>query len=347
MADEKKEAKVQDGINISDVSGTEHAAILLMSIGEEAAAEVMKHMGPKEVQKLGMAMAELSNVSKENQVLVMSDFVTVVEEQTALGVDSDEYIRNVLTNALGSDKASNVIDRILLGRNSKGLEQLKWMDPRAIAEMIRLEHPQIIAIILSYLDSDQSAEVLMAFSERIRHDIILRIATLDGIQPLALQELDSILENQFSGKDSVQSSAIGGIKSAADILNLMDSTAEADIMEKIKDADPDLGQQIEDKMFVFDDLADVDDRGMQALMREISNEVLLIALKGADNALKEKFFDNMSKRAADMLRDDLEAQSPVKLKDVENAQKEIISIARRMAEAGTLALGGGGGEEYV
>ncbi|MBT4836577.1 MAG: flagellar motor switch protein FliG [Methylococcales bacterium] len=334
-------------VDVSSLTGVERAAILLMSVGEETAAEVLKHMGPKEVQRLGTAMAELNNVKKDHQVSVLDDFITVVDEQTALGVDSDEYIRNVLNNALGSDKATNVIDRILLGRNSKGLEQLKWMDPRAIAEMIRLEHPQIISIILSYLDPDQGAEVLMGFSERVRHDILLRIATLDGIQPQALQELDAILERQFSGKDSVKSSTIGGVKTAADILNLMDSAAEGDIMEKIKDVDPDLGQQIEDKMFVFDDLAEIDDRGMQALLRDISNEILLVALKGADQALKDKIFDNMSKRAAEMLKDDLEAQGPVKLKDVENAQKEILGIARRMSESGAIALTSGGGDEYV
>lgn len=329
------------------MSGVERAAILLMSIGEAGASEVLKHMGPKEVQGIGVAMAELANITRDHQHSVLDDFVGTIEQQTALGVDSADYIRNVLNSALGSERASTIIDRILLGRDSKGLEQLKWMDPRAIAEMIRLEHPQIVAIILSYLDSDQSAEILMAFTERQRHDIVLRIATLEGIQPQALQELDAVLDRQFTGKDSVKSSAIGGIKTAADILNLMDGTAEADVMEKIKDVDPDLGQQIEDKMFVFDDLAEVDDRGMQTMLREISNEMLLLALKGADEMLKEKIFTNMSKRAAEMLRDDLEAQGPVKLKDVETAQKEIITVARRLAEAGTLALGGGGGDEYI
>ncbi|MBT5229937.1 MAG: flagellar motor switch protein FliG [Methylococcales bacterium] len=327
-----------------NMTGVERAAIFLMSIGEEEAAMVMKHMGPKEVQAVGMSMAELSNVTQDHAKYVMNDFIKVIQTQTALGVDSDDYVRKMLEGALGADKASGMIDRILLGRNSKGLEQLKWMEARSVAEFVRLEHPQIIAIVLSYLESEQSAEVLGHFPERVRSDIMMRIASLDGIQPAALKELDEVMERQFSGKSNAQTSSIGGIKTAAEILNLVEGSIEADIMDQIKEVDADLGQQIQDKMFVFDNLNEVDDRGIQALLREVSTDNLLLALKAAEEQLKEKIFKNMSKRAAEMLKDDLEASGPVKLSEVEGAQKEIISIARRMSDAGEIMLGGGGDE---
>lgn len=327
-------------------SGSERAAILLMSLGEQEASNVLKHMGAKDVQKVGAAMASLSNVTREQVTGVLGTFVSTVEEQTSFGIGADEYVRNVLVSALGEDKASGLIDRILLGRNTKGLEALKWMDPRAIAEMIRQEHPQIIAIVLSYLDNDQAADVLVQLPERIRTDVVMRIATLDGIQPSALQELDEIMEKQFAGSNNVKSSTVGGIKVAANILNFLDSTTETGIMEEVSKTDSDLGQKIQDLMFVFDNLADLDDRGIQSLLREIQTDTLTIALKGADGPVRDKIFNNMSKRAAEMLADDLEAKGPVRLSEVEAAQKEILAIARKMAEAGTIALGGKG-EEYV
>lgn len=329
------------------LSGAEQAAVLLMSLGEGSAAEIMKHMGPKEVQKVGEAMATIGNVTKDQVTNVVSDFADTLGTHTALGTGNEDYLRNVLKGALGEDKAGQLIDRILIGRSSKGLEALKWMEPRAIAEIIRLEHPQIIAIVLSYLDSDQAAEVLAQLPENMRSDIMMRIASLDGIQPSALQELDEILEKQFEGTSgSIKSSSVGGTKTAANILNFMDSSIEGKIMEQVKSVDTDLGTAIEDLMFVFDNLVDVDDRGIQALLREVSSESLILALKGADDMLKEKIFKNMSKRAAEMLRDDLEARGPTKLSDVEGAQKEILAIARRMADAGDISLGGGG-DEFV
>jgi flagellar motor switch protein FliG len=318
-----------------------------MSLGEEAAAEVLKHMGPKEVQRIGTSMASLSNVSKSEVGEVLDDFVTTVEEQTALGMGSDDYIRNVLTSALGKDKADGVIDRILLGRNSKGLESLKWMDPRAVAEVIRLEHPQIIAIVLSYLDPDHAAAVLSFLPERAQPDVLMRIATLDGVQPSALQELDEILERQFAGNMNVKSSSVGGVKSAANILNFVDSSKEGLILDKVREVDEQLSQKIQDLMFVFANLAEIDDRGIQALLREVSTDSLVLALKGADDTLKEKIFKNMSKRAGEMLQDDLEAKGPVRLSEVEAAQKEILSIARRMAEEGEIVLGNKGAEQMV
>ncbi len=332
---------------IAHIKGVDRAAILLLAMGEQDAAAVLAHMGPKEVQELGLAMAGMTNVSTTNMELVMRSFVDTLSNQTALGGDSDQYIRNVLTKALGTDKAGGVIDRILLGRNSKGLEQLKWMDSRSIAELIRLEHPQIIAIVLSFLDSDQAAEVLAEFSERVRPDIIMRIATLDGIQPAALQELDEILEKQFIGANNVKSSSLGGVKTAANILNLVDGGVEGGIMEHITTNDQELAQQIQDNMFVFDNLIDVDDRGIQTLLREVASDQLLLALRGAEDSLKEKIFKNMSKRAAEMLRDDLEAAAPARLSDVEAAQKEILTVTRRLSDAGEIMLGGAGGEDFI
>ena len=330
-----------------DFDGAERAAIFLLTLGEQSAAAVLRHMGPKEVQQVGMAMANIKNVSKTVVGRVLEDFVSTVEEQTSLGVSSEDYIRTVLVQALGEEKAGALIDRILLGRSSKGLEALKWMDARAVAESVRDEHPQIIAIVLTYLESDHAAEVLSYLPEALRTDLLMRVALLDGIQPSALDELDEILEKQFANNKATTSANVGGIKLAADILNFMDTAVEGEIIEQIVSKDEELAQQIQDLMFVFGDLAAVDDRGIQALLREVSSDSLITALKGADEVLKEKIFKNMSKRAAETLRDDLEAKGPVRLSEVEAAQKEILVIARRMAESGDLMLGNKGGGGYV
>lgn len=329
------------------LSGLERASILMLALGESQAADILRHMGPKEVQDIGLAMTGLSNVTSRMMEQVMGDFVETIGNQTALGIGADQYIRNMLMQALGPDKASGVINRILAGRNSKGLEQLKWMDARSVAELIRLEHPQIIAIVLSLLEADQAARVLAEFPERLRGDIVLRIASLEGVQPSALQELDDILERQFAGSINAQPSALGGIKVAAGILNLCDGGVESRVMEQIQAQDQDLAQKIQDNMFVFDNLTEVDDRSIQTLLREIASDQLLLALRGADDELKAKIFKNMSKRAAEMLREDLAAAAPARLADVEAAQKEILAVARRLSEAGEMALGGSGGEAYV
>ena len=320
----------------------DQAAILLMSLGESSAAEVLKHMGPKEVQRLGSAMANLKNVQQYEVEVVLSSFLDEVRTQTGLGMGADAYIRNMLVSALGEDKANGLMDRILMGGNTTGLDTLKWMDARSVADIIRNEHPQIQAIVLAYLDADQSAEVLNYFTEKVRLDVIMRVASLDTVQPSALQELNDILEKQFSGNAGSQTKQMGGFKTAAEIMNNLDSTVESELMEAIKELDEDMGVQISDLMFVFDNLKDVDDRGIQSLLREVSSEVLILALKGAEDDLQEKIFSNMSKRAAELLRDDLEAKGPVRISEVEAAQKEILTIARRLADAGEIMLGGGG-----
>src|ERR1700761_4273378 len=327
-------------------SGTERAAILLLMLGEQEAAQVLKHMGAKEVQRIGAAMAKLANVSKEEVHGVITDFSSAVESQTSVGVGAEDFLRKVLVDALGQEKASSIIDRISIGRSTKGLEALKWMDARAVAELIRLEHPQIIAIVLAYLEPDQSAEVLGLLPANMRSDIMVRIATLDGVQPSALTELDDIMEKTFAGKGTTRTSALGGAKAAANIINNLEPSQEGAIMDQIAQADEQLGARIQDLIFVFDNLMEIDDRGMQELLRQVASDKLLLAMKGCEEAMKEKIFKNMSQRAAEMLKDDLESKGPVRISEVEGAQKEILQAARKLAEAGTIQLGGKG-DEYV
>jgi flagellar motor switch protein FliG len=327
-------------------TGTERAAILLLTLGEKEAAEVLKQMGAKEVQRIGAAMAKLQNVSKEEVQSVIKDFSASVENQTSVGVGAEDFLRKVLVDALGSEKAAGIIDRISVGRSTKGLEALKWMDGRAVAELIRLEHPQIIAIVLAYLEPDQSAEVLAHLPANMRSDIMVRIATLDGVQPSALSELDDIMEKTFAGKGTTRTSALGGAKAAANIINNLEPSQEGIIMEQITQTDEQLGSRIQDLIFVFDNLLEIDDRSMQELLRQVASDKLLLAMKGAEDDMKEKIFKNMSQRAAEMLKDDLESKGPVKISEVEGAQKEILQTARKLAEAGAIQLASKG-DEYV
>jgi flagellar motor switch protein FliG len=328
-------------------SGVERAAILLLTLGESEAAEILKHLGAKDVQRLGRSMAELSNVSRDEVRTVLGDFTSAVEQQTSVGVGSDEFVRRVLVHALGEEKAASLMDRISLGGQRKGLDALKWMDAKQVAELVRNEHPQIVAIVLSYLESEQAAEVLACLPEQLRSDLVMRVATLDGIQPTALAELDEMMEKQFAASGgSGKSSSLGGLRVAAEMVNLLDSSVGTTVMAEIGKTDEGLSQKIQDLMFVFDDLLEIDDRGMQELLRQIPADKLLIALKGADDTFKTKVFKNMSQRAAEMLKGDLEAKGPVRLADVEAAQKEILLAARKLADEGTIQLGGKG-EQYV
>lgn len=327
--------------------GVLKSAILLMSLGEEEASEVFKHLGPKEVQKLGTAMATLKNVKRDQIEGVLFDFRKEAGEKTGVGMANDEYIRSVLTKALGNERAGNLIDRILQGGDTAGIESLKWMDAAAVAELIKNEHPQIIATILVHLDRDQASAVLNFFVERLRNDVILRIATLDGIQPAALKELNDVLTKLLAGNTNIKKSAMGGVRAAAEILNFMGSANETSVINSVRDYDPELAQGIQDEMFVFDNLNDLDDRSIQLLLREVQSESLILALKGATPELREKIFKNMSSRAAEMLRDDLEAKGPVRLSEVEAEQKEILKVVRRLADEGQIVLGGKGDEQMV
>lgn len=330
-----------------ELSQSERAAVLLLGLGQERAAAVLMHMNPnpREVQILGTTIASMGDISPDMVDLVLEEFILAVRNQTSWGMDTDSYIRHVLISALGADKANSILDRILQGGSTKGIEQLKWLDTRSIADMIRLEHPQIIATILSLLDSDQAAEVMMFLPENMRSDLLMRIATMKGVQPNALRELDQIMEKQLTGSDNVKSTTIGGIDAAANILNFMEGSASDLVMAEIAEHRAELAQEIQEKMFVFEDLALMDERGMQTLLREVPTDQLLLALRGVGEGLKEKIFSNMSKRAAEMLRDDLEASPPAKLSEVELAQKDILSIVKKLADAGEIMLGGG--DEFI
>ncbi len=326
---------------------TRSAAVLLLALGEQEAATVLKHLDAKVVQKLGVEMAQLKSASREEVGAVVSGFVGVMESQADIKVGSDDYIRSVLVNALGDDKASGIIDRILLGRTSKGLDVLKWMEPRSIAETIKTEHPQVLAIILAYLDQDHAAKVLEHFPKWLQADVITRIATLDGVQPAALGKLDEMIEKQFAGNSGGIAANLGGPKIAAGILNFIDGTGEGEVIGQIRKNDEALCQKLQDLMFVFENLIDVDDRGIQEILREVDSAKLVLALKGADPQMLEKIMKNMSQRAGEMLKDDLESRGPVRLSEVEAAQKEILAVARRLADAGRIMLGAAGAEQFV
>lgn len=331
----------------NNLDGTTKAAIFLMAVGEDAAASVLKHIEPREVQKISMSMAQMPSVRANQVDEVLAEFTTAVEEQTAIGMGNDDYTSKVLRMALGEEKAKNLLDRIQPRGKSEGLEALAWMDPRQIAEIIRIEHPQVIAIVLSYLEAEEAAAVLGYLPDRTQPDVIMRIASLDGIQPHALQELDQILTNRLTMSSTVNSSGMGGLKNAANILNLLDSSSEGNILETIFESDEVLSQKLKDLMFTFDDIVDLADPAIQRLLREVTGENLVIALKGAEVKVREKIFRNMSQRASELLRDDLESKGPVKLSEVEAAQREIIAVVRQLADAGEIAIGGANSEQYV
>ncbi len=325
--------------NLSGFSGPTRAAILLMLLGEEGAAEVLKHMSPREIKMIGEAMATIDDVPRDVVSTILSDFSDAVEVQTEIGVGKEKYLCSILNSALGEDRARNIIDRILVGRDLKGLDAVKWMEPRAIADMIGHEHPQIIAILLSYLEQEQSAEVLADLPENMRAEIVVRIASLDGIQPGAVRELNDMLEKQFNGDlDNMTSLTVGGVKTAAGIMKYLDTALEMEILDRIEDIDREMSLAIQELMFVFENLVDVDDRGIQALLREISSETLIIALSGANATVREKIFKNMSRRAVEILKDDVESRGPAKLSEIKAAQKDILKVAREMASIGVISL---------
>ncbi len=347
MADKLTAVDEPIHFDINTLSGTDRAAILLLSLSEEDAASIIRHLEPKEVQRVGGAMANMSDLSQNKVAAVHRNFIEEIQKYTAIGMGSEDFVKKTLIAALGEDKASNLVDQILMGSGSKGLDSLKWMDPRQVASIIHNEHPQIQTIVLSYLEPEQSADILSQFPERTRLDLMMRIADLEEVQPAALRELNEIMEKQFAGQAGAQAAKIGGMKAAAEIMNYLDNNVEGLLMEQIRDNDEDMASQIQDLMFVFDNLAEVDDRGIQTLLRDVPQELLQKALKGADDILRDKIMRNMSKRAAELLMDDLEAMGPIRVADVEAAQKEILSIARRLADTGELVLSSGGADEFL
>ena len=292
-----------------------------------------------------MAMVQVAELSQEAVNAVLDEFVAEIKRQTNLGLGTSDYVEKVFKRALGDDKAASVLGRINPGHGSKGLEILSWMDARSIADMIQAEHPQVVAIILSVLENAVAAEVLNFLPPDSRAEIMQRVASLETVQPSAMEELESIMKKQFSTNSTSKSSSFGGIKAAANILNLTKTALEASVMGGLRTLDPELMQKIQDNMFTFENLVGVDNKGIQVIMRNVEPDLMMKALKGASDAVKDKFLGNMSERARGMFKDDMEALGPMRLSDVEEAQKIIMRAARKLADAGDLVLGGGA--DYV
>ncbi|MEY4449020.1 MAG: Flagellar motor switch protein FliG [Pseudomonadota bacterium] len=326
---------------LSNLSGAQRAAVLMLLLGEQQASEIVKFMNPQEVQTLGGAMVDVSDVSQEAVNAILDDFVSTIKKQSSLGLGNTDYVEKVFKRALGDDKAASVLGRIMPGQSSKGLEILQWMDARAIADMIKTEHPQVTAIILSVLDHQVAADVLNFLPDETRAEIIQRVASLETVQPSAMQELESIMKLQFSTNTSSKSSSFGGIKAAAQIMNSTKTALENSIMKGLEEIDADLMMRIQDNMFTFENLSAVDNKGIQVLMRAVDNNQLMIAMKGASDEVKARFFDNMSERARGMFKDEMDAKGLMRLSDVEEAQKQIMRSARKLSDSGELVLGGG------
>ena len=329
------------------LTGTQKCAILMMLLGEDEAAEIMKNLSPKEVQTLGSAMYSVQGLPQETVNLVLDEFLAIIKGQTSLGIEGTSYIKNVLTKALGEDKAESVLGRITPQDSVKAIEILEWLDARSIAELILEEHPQIISLIISYLEPGIAADVLNLLPENIQSDIVKRIATLQTIQPEALSELNRVMQKVFSSNASLRASKVGGVQAAAKIMNFCKQDMEGRIMKDILKADKALMQGIQDNMFVFETLLLSDDKSLQTLLRAVDDELIILALKGADDELRSKLFGCMSQRAAATIQDEMEALGPVRLTEVQEAQKQIIAIARRMSDEGSIVLAGRGGDDFV
>jgi flagellar motor switch protein FliG len=328
-------------IEMTNISGAQRAAVLMLLLGEQQASEIIKFLNPGEVQALGGAMVAVSDVSQEAVNEILDEFVSTIKKQSSLGLGTTDYVEKVFKRALGDDKAASVLGRILPGQSTKGLEILQWMDARAIADMIKTEHPQVTAIILSVLDHQVAADVLNFLPDETRPEIIQRVASLETVQPSAMQELESIMKLQFTNNTSSKSSSFGGIKAAAQIMNSTKTALEASIMKGLESIDADLMMRIQDNMFTFENLSAVDNKGIQVLMRAVDNNQLMIAMKGASEDVKARFFDNMSERARGMFKDEMDAKGLMRLSDVEEAQKQIMRSARKLSDSGELVLGGG------
>jgi flagellar motor switch protein FliG len=341
MTAAEAEAAEKLRLEMSNITGAQRAAVLMLLLGEQQASEIIKFLNPGEVQSLGGAMVAVSDVSQEAVNLILDEFVSTIKKQSSLGLGSTDYVEKVFRRALGEDKAASVLGRILPGQSTKGLEILQWMDARAIADMIKTEHPQVTAIILSVLDHQVAADVLNFLPDETRPEIIQRVASLETVQPSAMQELESIMKLQFTNNTSSKSSSFGGIKAAAQIMNSTKTALEASIMKGLEQIDADLMMRIQDNMFTFENLSAVDNKGIQVLMRAVDNNQLMIAMKGASEEVKARFFDNMSERARGMFKDEMDAKGLMRLSDVEEAQKQIMRSARKLSDSGELVLGGG------
>ena len=347
MAEAQKDKKEDPKEAFERLTGTQKSAILMMLIGEEEAAEILKNLSPREVQHLGTAMYSVQGLGQDLVNQVLDEFLTIIKEQTSLGLGAGNYIRNVLTKALGDDKAQSVLTRITPTSQERPIEILDWMDARSIAELVVDEHPQIIALVMSYLDAGLASDVLLSLPDELQPDVVYRVATLETVQPDALRELEDVMQRKFKSNATLRASQVGGVKAAAQIMNFTKQDTEALIMEVIGEEDRNLMQAIQESMFVFDNLLDSDDKSIQTLLRNVETEDLVLALKGADEPLRDKLLSCMSSRAAANLQDEMEALGPVRLTEVQDAQKRIINIARTMSDEGTIVLAGRGGDDFV
>lgn len=347
MAEPATQAAEEEVRLFDTLTGTQKSAILMMLLGEDEAAEILKNLTPREVQHLGAAMYSVQGVDQNTVNDVLDEFLTIIKQQTSIGLGAGNYIRNVLTKALGDDKAQSVLSRITPASSERPIDILDWMDARAISELIIDEHPQIVALMVSYLDYGLAADVLGLLPEDLQPEVVRRIATLETVQPEAVRELERVMQQKFKANTSLRASQIGGVKAAAKIMNFTKTSMEQRIMKEIRKENKDLMISIQDNMFVFDNLIMSDDRSLQTLLRNIETDVLVLALKGADELLQEKLFGCMSTRAAANIKDEMEALGPVRLTEVQTAQKEIINIARKMSDDGTIVLAGRGGDEMV
>jgi flagellar motor switch protein FliG len=343
------EAKNDKGkaTSFEDLTGTQKSAILMMLVGEDEATEILKNLSPREVQHLGASMYSVQGLDQDTVNLVLDEFLAIIKEQTSLGLGAGNYIRNVMTKALGDERAQSVLSRITPTSTERPIEILDWMDARSISELILDEHPQIIALIISYLDHGQASDVLAQLPEEAQADVIQRVATLQTVQPDALRELEIVMQRKFQANTSLRASQVGGIPAAAKIMNFLTQDIEARIMSSLKDDDEDLMVAIQESMFVFDNLIMSDDKSMQIIIRSVDTEDLVLALKGADEALSEKILSCMSTRAAANVQDEMEALGPVRLTEVQEAQKRIINVARRLSDEGSIVLAGRGGDDFV
>jgi flagellar motor switch protein FliG len=348
MAEEAVEitSEVSDDSPYQLLSGTQKCAILMLLLGEEEASEILKNLSPREVQQLGSAMYSVAEVDQRTVNQVLDEFLAIIKAQTSIGLGADSYIRRVLIKALGEDKAGSVLTRITPSSSNKSIEILQWMDARSIAEMIEHEHPQIIGLIIAHLDYAVAADVLVLLPDDLQHEVIQRVATLDSVQPEAIEQLERVMQLQFQANTSLRASKIGGIKAAAKIMNFTQTPVEQRIMKNLQKLDKDLMTNIQDNMFVFENLIMVDDKSLGVLMRNVDPEMLAIALKGADERLRDKILGCMSARAAASIKDEIESKGPMRVTEVQVAQKQIIAIARRLSDAGTMVLAGRG-DDYV
>jgi flagellar motor switch protein FliG len=329
------------------LTGTQKSALLMMLLGEDEASEIIRNLSPKEVQHLGSAMYSVQGLDQDTVNRVLDEFLEIIKEQTSLGLGTDSYIKNVMTKALGNDKAQSVLGRITPVSSDRPIEILDWMDARAIAEMVTDEHPQIISLIISYLEASVGADVMNMLPPDLQADVIRRVATLETVQPDALRELEMVMQRKFAANTSLRASQVGGVKAAAALMNFTQQDTEQRIMKTLGKDDKDLMQAIQENMFLFENLMDSDDRSLQTLLRSVETEDIVVALKGADDALRDKLFACMSSRAAANIMDEMEALGPVRLTEVQDAQKAIINVARRLSDEGAIVLAGRGGDDFV